>query len=630
MKFKVVSFCGSLLRASSAAALIAVFAGHSDVFAATTTVSGAGPATTQTEVLANKSVAPMLTADSARQMQAAEEFYAQIVSKGGWSKLAKAGLKKGAEGNGVAALNQRLFAEGYLRAQGVQGEFLTVFTDATQDALARYQKNHGLAVTGRLDAATLASLNVPAKMRLMTIRANIARLKIYGENLGGRYLIVNIPSAQIETVSNGRVFSRHNAIVGRPERPTPVVMTALTQVKFNPYWNAPASIVERDIVPKLRSGTQILEDMNIKVFQGVGGPEIDPGEVDWDNVVVDDYHFRQEPGPENAMATAKIDFTSPFGIYLHDTPEKMLFKSGKRFFSSGCVRVEKMPVLVNWVLNGQDGYNRDKIDVMAETLEQTDLKLTAAPQLRVVYLTAWPIGNTVAFRDDVYGLDQTGFTVGQPMPVGETSPEGLRYVLKPIPRTQAQVDADEGFGFFKNVSARGAKRKTGVGLTEIYGDPVDGSAQSVTVAPKRQTGVSTSQTSGKVITKINTDPKAMARKKRNEEAKAAAAAKVKKRKGIFNDLFEETTEEPPPAKPAKVKAAAAKTKKVVGSETAASKKPVKAAAKPAASAGQAKTAAAKQAVPASAKCKPGADGKIPAGCVAAKPAAKTDPAVAAN
>ena len=48
---------------------------------------------------------------------------------------------------------------------------------------------------------------------------------------------------QIMAITDGRVFSVHNAIVGRPSRPTPVVMTNLSTIKFNPYWNAPASIV---------------------------------------------------------------------------------------------------------------------------------------------------------------------------------------------------------------------------------------------------------------------------------------------------------------------------------------------------------------------------------------------------
>jgi hypothetical protein len=73
--------------------------------------------------------------------------------------------------------------------------------------------------------------------------------------------------------------------------------------------------------------------------------------------------------------------------------------------------------------------------------------------LRVAYLTAWPLPDgTVAFRDDIYQLDQTGFTVGQPLPPGELSEEGLRYVLKPIPRQLSQVDAAEaeGIGIFGN------------------------------------------------------------------------------------------------------------------------------------------------------------------------------------
>ncbi len=408
-----------------------------------------GPATTKTEVLAGQNVAPMLSANSAEALRIAEQRYAAMVASGGWPSVSKSLLKLGAEGDAVAALNKRLFVEGYLRKEGAEGEFLNIFTAATEEALMRFQRNNGLAATGRTDAATVGTLNVTAAQRLRTIRANIPRLETYGQSLGSRYLVVNIPAQQAEAVSNGFVYERHNTIVGRPQRPTPVVMTALAQVKFNPYWNAPASIIEKDIIPRIqKGGTRVLRDMNITVFQGVGGPEIDPESVDWDYAVADDFHFRQEPGPHNAMATAKIEFESPFGIYLHDTPEKQLFKTGARFYSSGCVRIEQMPVLVNWVLNGQDGYNPGRIASMADTLERLDVKLTVPPQLRVAYLTAWPVGGTVAFRKDIYDLDSSGFTVGQPMPVGEESPEGLRYTLKPIPRLVAQSDGDGGFSFF--------------------------------------------------------------------------------------------------------------------------------------------------------------------------------------
>ncbi len=422
-------------------------------------INNASKVTTQTEILNTKSVSPMITPDSAARLETLAARYTDIVADGGFPKVTRGSYKKGSEGKNVVALNRRLFVEGYLRSEAVEGEFAGRVTSATIDGITRFQRNMGLAATGKVDASTAAAMNVPALERLRTIKANIARLETYGQNLGDRYLVVNVPAQQIETVNNGRVFSRHNAIVGRPERPTPVVMTALSDVNFNPYWNAPPSIIEKDIFPKMKSGTQILTDMNIKVFQGFGGPEVDPDTVDWSTAIADDYHFRQEPGPANAMATAKINFPSPFGIYLHDTPEKQLFKNGNRFYSSGCVRVEKVELLLEWVLNGQEGIGRSEIGALAETLERRDVKLEAPPQLRVAYLTAWPVGNTVAFRSDIYGLDGTGFTVGQPLPEGEISDEGLRYVLKPVPRKAGAVDADEaeGIGLFGNRATKSTK-----------------------------------------------------------------------------------------------------------------------------------------------------------------------------
>ncbi len=427
-----------------------------------------GKVTTQTEIVTGKNNAPLLTDSSASALQAVAAKYQSIQAEGGFPKVPKGTYKKGAKNKNVVALNQRLFMDGYLRKEAISSEFADRVTSATIDGVTRFQRNMGLAATGLVDGPTLAALNVPVSERLRTIEANIVRLETYGQNLGDRYLVVNVPSMQIETVNNGRVFSRHNAIVGRPERPTPVVMTALSDVNFNPYWNAPASIVENDIFPKMRSGTRILEDMNITIFQGFGGPEVDPSQVDWSTAVADDYHFRQEPGPANAMATAKINFPSPFGIYLHDTPEKHLFNSANRFYSSGCVRVEKVELLLEWILNGQEGIGSSEIGALAETLERRDVKLEIPPQLRVTYLTAWPVGNTVAFRNDIYGLDGTGFVVGQPLPEGEVSDEGQRFVLKPVARSAKAVEAAEaeGIGLF-------GKKFNKSTSTQVIKKPVD-------------------------------------------------------------------------------------------------------------------------------------------------------------
>ncbi len=596
--------------------------------AETASTKTAPPAVTKSEILAGKNVVPMLQDQSGAALLAAEERYGGIVAKGGWNKLAKAGLKKGATGSAVAELNKRLWSEGYLRTEATQGEFAEVFTTATQDALQRYQINQGLAASGVLDANTLAALNVPAKVRLQTIRANIPRLQVYEQGLGNRYLVVNVPSQQVEAVNNGRVYSRHNAIVGRPERPTPVVMTSVAEVKFNPYWNAPASIVERDILPKIASGNKWLEDMNMKVFEGVGGPEIDPRDVDWDNAVVDNYHFRQEPGPENAMATAKIEFLSPFGIYLHDTPEKQLFKSGRRFYSSGCVRVEKIAVLIEWLLNGQDGFGSAKISSMAETLERLDVKVNVQPQLRVVYLTAWPVGNTVAFRNDIYDLDASGFTVGQPMPVGEESPEGLRYTVKPIPRLAREVEDSGGFWSFGKSSNKDSKDKKPA-RKSLFSSSLYGDDEEVQYRVTTKNGIT-------YKTPINPGPRDFVKRSSAKKAESAAVKVDKKDKksspGLFDwASFRKKQKTASKAQdPKKTVVTSTKTlKKPTDAKTAAkadAKKPVDAKVVTAAKKPSSTTVATKAAVkkPADAKkCVVDSAGKLPASCPAQPAKTKT-------
>jgi peptidoglycan hydrolase-like protein with peptidoglycan-binding domain len=566
-----------------------------------------GKATTETAVLNDGSVTPFITADSPSAIEALESKYAGIVSNGGWPRLPKGNLKKGSEGKNAAILNRRLFIEGYLRAEGVEGQYAEIFTSATEEALKQFQRNHGLAVTGKVDAATLFALNVPAERRLATIRANIPRLQEYSKDLGSRYIVVNIPAQQIETVNDGRVYSLHNAIMGRPSRPTPVVMTPLTVVRFNPYWNAPASIVEKDILPRMvsKGPSKIMREMNMKVFDGVGGPEIDPDDINWRRVRVDNYHFRQEPGGSNAMATAKIEFNSPFGIYLHDTPEPHLFNTASRFYSSGCVRVDGVAVMLDWIMQGQDGIDAARIAELAKTHERLDSTVINPPQLRVAYLTAWPAKDGVAaFRPDIYELDGTGFVVGQPLPVGEKL-NGQRFVLKPIPRLQQDIDTNDGLGFASlfrrngdrnDVARPGQNRKNSDSLISLPSSKAKKDAEREKAEKAR-------------LAKKKADEKARLAKKKADEKARLAKKKADEKARLAKKKADEK------AKLAKAEAKDAKTKKVVkkDSATAAAKKPDQKAKAPAKKASD---------------CKPGSDGKLPAGCTAAaapkKPAAKPE------
>ena len=59
--------------------------------------------------------------------------------------------------------------------------------------------------------------------------------------------------------------------------------------------------------------------------------------------------FRQDPGPQNALGLVRIDMPNEHGVYMHDTPIKPLFNQRGRAFSAGCVRVQDVFTLVEWI-----------------------------------------------------------------------------------------------------------------------------------------------------------------------------------------------------------------------------------------------------------------------------------------
>ena len=155
------------------------------------------------------------------------------------------------------------------------------FSIEVRNAIKAFQSNHGLATTGKVDDRTLAELNVPAGARLQQLRINQPRVATYAAKLGPRYILVNIPSAQLEAVNFGAVYSRHNIVAGKIDRPSPVLMSKISDINFNPYWTAPDSIVRRDLLPKLAKDPNALTKMRIRVIEKATGRQVDPRQVDW-------------------------------------------------------------------------------------------------------------------------------------------------------------------------------------------------------------------------------------------------------------------------------------------------------------------------------------------------------------
>lgn len=420
-------------RHGVAMAVLLLSLASAPVFAQTTQDNGtAAPAAaeapvssklaTRTQIVANNDELAMLTAGTEQALADAVTRYEVIVKSGGWPQISSKKLAKGAKGEQVLLLRQRLIFENYLPFDTLGGPNGSLFDADMVEAVKAFQVNHGVAPTGTVGDRTLVELNIPAEARLATLIENQPRVTAYAQDLGRRAILVNIPSLQLETVEDGKVFSRHNIVAGKLDRPSPTLASTVSDVTFNPYWKIPASIVERDIVPHYLKDRSYLSKMQIRVFDGVGGPEIDPSTVDWPNTPPERYFFRQEPGENNALATVKINFPNKFMVYMHDTPHRELFGSNSRFESSGCIRVDQVQTVIDWVLRDQGDYAPEQYGQIISTRQPYELKVQEPTSVRFMYLTAWatPEG-AINFRPDIYHLDGKGFVLGQPEPRGAQS-----------------------------------------------------------------------------------------------------------------------------------------------------------------------------------------------------------------
>ncbi len=359
------------------------------------------------QMAVGREATPILSPATVDATQAAIQKYQDLVAKGGWNQVpAGAPLKIGSKGPRVQALRDRLVASGDLDPIAGAGPVYDSFVEA---AVKRFQARHGLSQTGVVNEEVFAALNVSAAARLQQLETNIVRLKTFSGDLGGRFVVVNIPAASVETVEGGVVYSHHAAGVGKIDRQSPIMETRATEINFNPYWTVPPSLIKKDMIPKMKANPDYLTEEKIRVFNK-DGQEVSPSSINWNTDEATHYKYRQDTGADlNSLGFVRINIPNPYGVYMHDTPEKGIFGDDFRFVSSGCVRVQDVRDYVAWLLKDNPGWGRDQIDEVIRSGQRTDVKLTQPVNVYWVYITAWatPDG-IVQFRPDVYQRDGAG------------------------------------------------------------------------------------------------------------------------------------------------------------------------------------------------------------------------------
>lgn len=353
-----------------------------------------------------KESTPTLSPATVAATEAAVTQYQAIVAQGGWGSVPNvANLHVGSKGQAVAALRHRLQVTGDLEAAAGMSPVFDAYVEA---AVKRFQARHGLGQTGIVSRETVTALNIPADLRLKQLETNLIRLRSFSGDLGQRFVMANIPAASVETVENGVVFSHHVAGVGKVDRQSPVMQTKATDINFNPYWTVPASIIRKDLIPKMQADSNYLTDNHIRIFNK-DNQEVASSSINWHSMDATNYKYREDPGINNSLGVVRINIGNPYGVYMHDTPTKGVFGDDFRFVSSGCIRVQNVRDYVAWLLKDNPGWDRDKIDAAIRSGERIDVKLAANIPVYWVYITAWatPDG-VVQFRDDIYNRDGLG------------------------------------------------------------------------------------------------------------------------------------------------------------------------------------------------------------------------------
>ncbi len=344
------------------------------------------------------------------RMRQALTRYRDMAARGGWNSVPDGPkIKKGDSGARIQALRARLITEGYL-IPGLSKN-ADIFDDYLEQAILRYQGNHGLKVDGVAGRDTIASLNISVEERVQQIELNVERLRWLPKDLGKRYVLINIPNFRLEVVENGEPIITMRAVVGKPSDPSPVLSSEITYLVLNPSWHIPKKIATSEILPQLRTDPAYLAKNDIKVYKILDGNkrEINPETVNWTQITEQDfnYRFRQRPGSKNPLGRVKFMFPNPFDIYLHDTSSPELFIKIIRSFSHGCIRIEKPIEVAEYIFRNDPEWTREEIlSAINKRVEQT-VWLPEPIPIYIVYLTAWgDEDGSVQFRNDIYGLDK--------------------------------------------------------------------------------------------------------------------------------------------------------------------------------------------------------------------------------
>ncbi|MDI3325380.1 L,D-transpeptidase family protein [Pontibacterium granulatum] len=349
---------------------------------------------------------------SFNSIDAAISHYRTLAQSQSWTPLqGRFLLREGMKHPQVARIRDRLRILGdYSYDHPLSNKHF--FDSRLVGAVIAFQRRHGLKVDGIVGPNTRKAMNISPRERWQQLLVNKQRELVDQVAKRPDYIEINIPDYQLRYYRNGKVLTQMRVIVGKKDRPTPVMNSTLKALEVNPDWNVPKRIAYEDILPKLQGGRGAFDKLGVKLVKGwdevpnvVSVDELDMNHF-YRGKLAEQHRFWQPPGASNPLGQLKFIFPNAFSIYMHGTPGMHLFDEPRRTFSSGCIRIEDPMGLARLLLESSE---KPALDLDAE-LESEAASISGLPgevEIFTRYRTAWidPDSGVLQFRADIYQRD---------------------------------------------------------------------------------------------------------------------------------------------------------------------------------------------------------------------------------
>ena len=278
-------------------------------------------------------------------------------------------------------------------------------------ALQRFQVRHGLKSTGRLDLRTRKVLNLSIDEEIQAIALSLERWRWMPRKLGDRHVFINIPDYHVVVRDGNETVMNMAAVVGSVDHQTPTFSRDMSYMEFNPTWTVPASIANRELIPKerRRPGYLVSRQFDFLKREGKQLVVVPPEEITSADLNTNPfpYTLRQRGGPINALGRMKFMMPNPYAIYLHDTQAKKHFTLNDRAYSHGCIRLSD-PDALAILLMQMDGYSQSTINKTLQGSETKRVRLRSPVPTHLTYMTTWvDEAGELQRRSDIYRHDES-------------------------------------------------------------------------------------------------------------------------------------------------------------------------------------------------------------------------------